>query len=40
MIEVSNFEASYINVIPTCRSKIVVDLWLLLWLQVAELGAS
>jgi len=28
MIEVSNFDASYIKVILTCRQKIVVVMWL------------
>jgi len=40
MIEVSDFDALYIDVILTCRLKIFVVLWLLLWLQVAEVGAS
>jgi len=29
-----------INVVSTCWPKIVVGLWLLFWLQVAEVGAS
>jgi len=33
-------DALYINVILTCRQKIFAVLWLLLWLQVAEVGPS
>jgi len=36
MIEVSNFNVLYTNVILTYRQKIFEVLWLLLWLQVAE----
>jgi len=40
MIEVSYFDALYINIILKSRQKMCVVSWLLLCLQVAEVGAS
>ena len=40
MLQASNFVALNIKVIQTCRQNYLVVLWVFLWLQVMELGAS